>query len=87
MTNQTNTVPVDFAIENDRDNGVTYYTPLTIAAYDWCHGTSVPATNPGMKSVLQFGRSFMFKSASDRATKLRGFLKGQGFALSVTTVR
>lgn len=79
----------DFLVETCKARGVTYYTPQTVIAYEWCHGSPEGSTNPrkgGMEGVTQMGRSFLFQSNNDRAQKLRGFLKGQGFVVVVKTI-
>lgn len=79
----------DFTVETNKAKSVTYYTPETPAAYDWCHGTPEGSANPrkgGMDGVPMFGRSFMFASDSQRANKLRGFLKGEGFVVALKNI-
>ena len=88
MTEATPALPVDFTVETDKTHGVVYYTPISEAAYDWSHGTpegpeGSPPRAGGMKGVTMFGRSFMFKSDNPRASKLRGFLKGDGYNVVV----
>lgn len=86
MTEATPTLSVDFTVETDKTHGVVYYTPISEAAYDWSHGTPEGSTTTragGMKGVPMFGRSFMFKSDNQRASKLRGFLKGDGYNVVV----
>ncbi len=88
MTNPATTP--DFTVETDRERKVTYYTPETQRAYDWSHGTPEGATNPrkgNLDGVTRFGRSFVFASDAPRASKLRGFLKGEGFTVQVVQPR
>jgi hypothetical protein len=86
MTQVSPTPPVDFTVETDKTHGVVYYTPVSEAAYDWSHGAPEGSATPragGMKGVTMFGQSFMFKSDNPRASKLRGFLKGDGYNVVV----
>lgn len=87
MTNTAITTP-DFVVETDRQRKVTYYTPMTPRAYDWSHGTpegSAQSRKGNLDGVVRFGRSFVFASDAPRASKLRGFLKGEDFTVQVVT--
>lgn len=86
----TPTAKPDFTVETDRRRGIVYYTPETPQAYDWSHGTPEGAVNAragNLKDVTRFGRSFMFAIDNPRASKLKGFLKGEGFAVQSKTLR
>lgn len=86
MSQVQSALPVDFIVETDKTRGVVYYTPKSEAAYDWSHGSpegSVSNRAGGMKGVPMFGQSFMFSTDNPRASKLRGFLKGDGYNVVV----
>lgn len=57
----------DFQIEVDTKRKLTFYTPLSHRAYDWCVAN--------LTDAVRFGRGYVFHTGSERAHKLAGFLK------------